>query len=469
MDVKFPQGHQELTEPSTFAAEPIKPHLTVQSVRLNDASPAPALLEESDLRLGTKPIPASRYYSRAYFELEKEKLWPKVWQFACWGQDIPNPGDVHVYRILDRSVLIVRQRDGSLKAFHNACLHRGREICEDHGHRTELKCPYHFFTWNLAGTLRWFPSKWDFPQIKEEKFSLPEVRMEEWNGFVFVNFDQDAIPLHQYMGRMTGDWAHWDFSNRYKAMHVEKRIRCNWKTAIDAFIEGFHSFASHPQYLSSSPDDCSQQDVYADEPHISRYQAIIGVPSPRMDPPPSPQETFENVCRLVLPEAIGTEEGRLQPGEDARAGLARIYRRFYDKAYGLDTAAMSTTELIDQVAYYVFPNTMPWPTLSYPLFYRMLPDPEDPEWCTWETMLFVPFKGERPPSAPTLKLGPDGSFEDFGLGEVGVLFQQDAEQLPAVQRGMHNLDKGLLTLTEYLEIRIRHYHQTLDRYLGDDG
>ena len=161
MDVKFPQGHQELTEPSTFAAEPIKPHLTVQSVRLNDASPAPALLEESDLRLGTKPIPASRYYSRAYFELEKEKLWPKVWQFACWGQDIPNPGDVHVYRILDRSVLIVRQRDGSLKAFHNACLHRGREICEDHGHRTELKCPYHFFTWNLAGTLRWFPSKWD--------------------------------------------------------------------------------------------------------------------------------------------------------------------------------------------------------------------------------------------------------------------------------------------------------------------
>ena len=205
------------------------------------------------------------------------------------------------------------------------------------------------------------------------------------------------------------------------------------------------------------------------ETHISRYQAIIGVPSPRFNPPPSPQETFENVGALVLPEAMGTDEGLLRPGETARDGIARIYRRFYAKAYGLDTAGMSTTELIDQMAYFIFPNTMPWPTLSYPLFYRMLPDPDDPEWCSWETMLFVPFSGERPPSAPVLKLGPEDSFMDLGLGEVGVLFQQDAEQLPAVQRGMHNLASGMLTVSEYLEVRIRHYHQTLDHYLGSDG
>ena len=172
---------------------------------------------------------------------------------------------------------------------------------------------------------------------------------------------------------------------------------------------------------------------------------------------------------LELFRDLLTSEGELQPGESVRAGLARIYRRFYDKAYGVDSTGMSTAELIDQVAYYIFPNTMPWPTLSYPLFYRMLPDPDDPEWCSWETMLFVPFKGERPPSAPVLKLGPDDSFEDFGLGEVGTLFQQDAEQLPAVQRGMHNLVNDRLTLTEYLEIRIRHYHQTLDTYLRDGG
>jgi phenylpropionate dioxygenase-like ring-hydroxylating dioxygenase large terminal subunit len=454
---------------STLPREPVRPDITARSVRRCDAGLPPDILEESELRLGTGPIPASRYYSRAYFELEKERLWPKVWQFACWGQDIPNPGDVHVYRILDRSVLIVRQLDSSLKAFHNACLHRGRELCEHHGRRAQLKCPYHFFTWDLAGELKWLPSEWDFPQIEEAKFRLPEVRMEQWNGFVFVNFDRDAVPLREYMGRMAKDWERWDFSDRYKAMHVEKRIRCNWKTAIDAFIEGFHAFASHPQYLASSPDDCSQQDVYPDEPHVSRYQAIIGVPSPRMNPQPSPQETFENVCRLILPEAIGTEEGRLQPGENARAGLARIYQRFYEKAYGVDTAGMSVTELIDQIAYFIFPNTMPWPTLSYPLFYRMLPDPDDPEWCIWETMLFVPFKGERPPSAPVLRLGPEDSFEDLGLGEVGVLFQQDADQLPAVQRGMHNLVGGNLTLTEYLEVRIRHYHQTLDRYLAGDG
>jgi phenylpropionate dioxygenase-like ring-hydroxylating dioxygenase large terminal subunit len=458
-------------EVATYPPELVRFDVTVETVRRDDAIPPPAALaEQSDLRLGTGPIPAARYFSREYFELEKERLWPRVWQFACWGYDIPNPGDVHVYRILDRSVLIVRQRDGSLKAFHNACLHRGREICERSGHRAQLKCPFHFFTWSLAGELKWVPSKWDFPQIDEARFRLPEVRLEEWNGFVFINFDQDAMPLARYIGRMARDWERWDFSNRFKAVHVVKRIRCNWKTAQDIFIEGFHSFASHPQYAVSSPEDSSQLDVYADEPHTSRFQTVIGVPAPRLNPQPTPDEVFDSVCNValpeMLPEAIGTEEARLQPGETARAGIERIYRRAYGRNFGMDTSGMTTTEVVDPIAYFIFPNTMPWPSLAFPLFYRLLPDAEDPEWCTWETMMFTPFKGERPPSAPIIHLGPEDSFEDIGLGAMGLLFQQDANQLPAIQRGMHNLVDCVLNIGEYHEIRIRHYHRTLDQYLG---
>src|SRR5690606_30193471 len=133
------------------------------------------------------------------------------------------------------------------------------------------KCPYHYFTWGLEGELKWTPSKWDFPQVEEEKFRLPEVRVGEWNGFIFINFDDEASSFEEYMGpRWIDHWKDWDFNKRYKAVHVEKHINCNWKTGQDAFIEGFHAFASHSQGAAFSSEDCGQVDIWPDSPHMSR-------------------------------------------------------------------------------------------------------------------------------------------------------------------------------------------------------
>jgi nitrite reductase/ring-hydroxylating ferredoxin subunit len=459
----------EIAGEFSLPPEPNRPDVVVGKVLRTDPTPPPAtLLESSETTFGTDPIPVSRYISREFSELEKQKLWPKVWQFACWSYDIPNPGDIHVYRMLDRSVLIVRQRDGSIKALINACLHRGRELCETHTNQAELRCPYHAFTWGLGGDLKWTPSKWDFPQIDEANFRLPEIRVEIWNGFVFVNFDKDAMPLEKYLGRMVEQWSSsgWDFSTRYKAVHVRKRIRCNWKAGQDGFIEGMHTFASHPQFIATVPDDSSQQDVYVDEPHISRFTFLAAIPSHRLQPKPSEQEIFEALCADFLPEALGTEEGIVQPGETARTAIARIAARAYVKNFGIDVSKYTVSELIDPVSYAIFPNFMPWPTLSFPLAYHFLPD-EDPDWCIWDTMMFLPFSGERPPSAEMIELREGESFETvLALGKMGLIAEQDAVQLPAVQRGMRNLQSGVLTLTEYQEVRIRHYHRTLSKYLG---
>jgi phenylpropionate dioxygenase-like ring-hydroxylating dioxygenase large terminal subunit len=435
-------------------------------IREDPVAPPDTLLENTELRLGSGPIPASRYYSREFHDLERERLWPKVWQFACWGYDICNPGDVYVYRIIDRSVLIVRQPDGSLKALINACLHRGRELCEQSGRVNQLRCPYHSFTWNLDGSLKWTPSKWDFPQVTPDNFRLPEIRIEEWNGFVFVNFDPNAPPLTHYMGRMVKDWERWQFDKRYKAVHVRKRINCNWKTCQDAFIEGFHSYSSHPQFIPTVPDDCGQQDVFSDEPHYSRMMHPVGIPSPRLRPIPTDQQNFEALCRNFLPEAIGTEEGKLKAEESVRGGIARIARKAYMKNFGVDTSWLSTTEEIDPIAYFIFPNLMPWPSMSFPLVYHFRPE-SAPDWCTWDTMLLVPFSGPRPPSAPIIQIGPDDSFAKVAaLGSLGLVLQQDAQHLPAVQRGMKNLRDGLVSPSEYSEVRIRHYHKTLEAYLN---
>src|SRR5262245_35405375 len=98
-------------------------------------------------------IPRERYFDRGFFELEKEKLWPHVWQVACRLEEIPDPGDFVEHEIGDMSVFVVRQRDGSIKAFENACRHRATQLAVGSGRfGGQIVCPFHGWRWNLDGT-----------------------------------------------------------------------------------------------------------------------------------------------------------------------------------------------------------------------------------------------------------------------------------------------------------------------------
>lgn len=446
---------------------PVGPEM-VQALLRNDlVSPPETLLEASSYRMGSNPIDVERYTSRAFYDLEVRKLWPRVWQFACWTGDIPNAGDIYVYRNVGQSVLVVRQREGAVRAFVNSCLHRGRELCDDHTSQLELRCPYHGFTWKLNGTLRSIPSRQDFPQIEDARFNLPEIRVEEWNGFYFINFDEQAPSLVDYLGSMVDQWKDWDFSKKYKAVHVEITVDCNWKATMDAFIEAFHVFASHPQFTPFVADANGQYDVYPDEPHFSRFHIPSGQFSPHLSDPPSEQEMIDCFLQGYLPEVLGTPEGDLLPGESARQGFARIARRTYQERLRVDLSRMPETELLDGTEYFVFPHFMPWPSLANPIVYRFRPA-DGPDRCIWETMLFLPFEGEMPIPSKVIKLPNGGRMDEVAeLGYLGPVLQQDLDNFAAVQRGMKASATQRLELAEYQEIRIRHYHETIDRYLRD--
>jgi phenylpropionate dioxygenase-like ring-hydroxylating dioxygenase large terminal subunit len=458
----------QLPDPPTLRNEAVRPTLTMQQVLAADKVRGPDnLYEVSPDTLAPTPIAASRYVSPEFAAREKDKVWLKVWQMGCWAQDIPNPGDIHVYRNIDKSVLIVRQRDGSVRAFLNVCLHRGRELCEHHTNQAELKCPYHYFTWGLDGAHKWTPSKWDFPQIDEAHFNLPEVRVEEWNGFLFVNFDNAAPSLKDFMGqRWLDHWSAWDFTGRYKAVHVEKHINCNWKTGQDAFIEGFHAFASHSQGAVFSAEDCGQVDIYHDAPNMSRMVLPLGVPSHRLDPQPSDADVFDMMVNAMTTRQIGKPGDRLREGERLRDGYVRLTRDRFEAQWGIDASGVSECEAVDAISYFMFPNFMPWSSMSYPLVYRFRPG-KDPDWCIWDTMLLYPFTGERPPSCETVVLGPDDPMLSVEpLGGLALVLHQDAVQLPAVQRGMKQMPGDALTISAHQEMRIRHYHKLLDEYLS---
>ena len=111
-------------------------------------------------------IPKQRYYDQKFYDLECERLWPRVWQMACREEDIPEVGDHVNYEIAGMDVIIVRNEGGVIKAFRNVCMHRGRKLKEFNGRDEELRCAFHGIAWNLDGTLKQVPCKWDFPQVR---------------------------------------------------------------------------------------------------------------------------------------------------------------------------------------------------------------------------------------------------------------------------------------------------------------
>ena len=476
MDLAQKGSSPQWAEPDLPPVETQRPHDWQEVLRRDSVAPAPTLLESSNYDLGTESLDSERYFSQEFHDLEVKKLWTKVWQYAAWSFDIPNPGDVSVYRIVDRSVLIVRQPDMSLKAFINSCLHRRREICESDTHRAQLRCPYHGFTWSLEGDLKWVPSQWDFTHVKAEEYSLPQVRVEEWNGFIFINFDENAPSLIEYMGGMYEQWGGehpesvgrgWDFKSKYKAVHLQKIIKCNWKVCMEGFIESLHVLASHPQISAMVPESSCGYDVWPNEPHFSRFHSITGMASTTLREPPSEQEILDAFTGSYLPEHQDTDFGQLREGETARIAFGRLARDAFKKRYDVDVEGISEAELIDGTEYLLFPNFVPWPSILNPIVYRFRPLNNDPDWCIWETMLFLPFDGERPPSCEITNVGEDESFEDYGLmGALDLILQQDAVQLPLVQSGLKAGAPGKVLLAQYQEARIRHYNQTIDSYLA---
>ena len=137
--------------------------ITYQQLLDTDTKPVPEVLRlESPQFLGNEDIANSRYTSRAYHELEVERLWKRVWQFACREEQIPHVGSYVVYDIAHLSFIVMRSAPGEIKAFYNACLHRGRQLKDVSGRCSEMRCPFHGFSWKLDGSLGHVPARWDF-------------------------------------------------------------------------------------------------------------------------------------------------------------------------------------------------------------------------------------------------------------------------------------------------------------------
>ena len=424
------------------------------------------LLGEAPGDFGVADLPKERYLSKDYHDREVAKMWSKVWQMACREEDIPNVGDAIDYDIVDESIVVVRTGPTEFKAYVNSCLHRGTQLVRGKTSVASLSCPFHGWSWNLDGSLRNLPCQWDFPQLDPSKMNLPEVKVDTWDGWVFVNLDPESGTLQEYLGEiLPAHFAEMPLKSRFKAAHVQARVPANWKATMEAFIESYHVFCTHPQIVAFTGDHNTQYDVF--DKHSNRMITLIAVPSPSLGDSVDDAEVVETFAEFMN----SSESTEIPEGKTARDVASEMHRAEFSKLYGVDMSKMSNTELIDAIEYALFPNFIPWAGDGFPIVYRFRPDGNNHHSCIVDVMLMgMCPEGIDPPTAEIhwLDAGPGSDSPDWTqapeLGPLGEILNQDMGNLSRVQRGLRASKKDV-TFSAYQESRIRHFAHILDRYL----
>ena len=201
-------------------------------------------------------IPTERYTDPAMFELEREHVFARSWLFAGHESEWPDPGS---YRTTTRSgapLVVVRGDDGVLRAFYDACRHRGapvtREAC---GTARRLTCQYHSWSYGTDGTLKQVPDARSFAGLDKDALGLVPVRCEVSDGWVFVNEDPGAADLRTYLGPVAAQMADLDGPSMRAVATVVHPLACNWKLMVDAFLEVYHVRTVHPDNAAILYDD----------------------------------------------------------------------------------------------------------------------------------------------------------------------------------------------------------------------
>src|SRR3954465_10081491 len=135
-------------------------------------------------------LPAAWYYELAHYQRELDAFWYRQWIAAAREEELREPGDWRVVSVGTQNIVVLRDEKGALRAFHNTCRHRGSILCEKQSGRFErgrMVCPYHAWTYDLGGRLVGTPRRMETPDFDAAKFSLFEVSLDRWGGFVFIN------------------------------------------------------------------------------------------------------------------------------------------------------------------------------------------------------------------------------------------------------------------------------------------
>jgi choline monooxygenase len=227
-------------------------------------------------------LPSYLYTDPATFAAEKEKIFARSWQVVGHRDQVTNAGDYFTTELVGEPLLIVRGADGKLRGFYNVCRHRAGPPAEGRGSRKLFRCGYHGWTYGLDGTLISATEIEGVEGFRPEDFALTPVRTEEWFGFIFVNLDPvnldaQARPLRESLGELPKQAEKFDFAGMKLFERRTYEMKCNWKTYVDNYLEGYHLPSVHPGLNRELDFNAYVVEPY--ERHVRQFSPIRGAQS----------------------------------------------------------------------------------------------------------------------------------------------------------------------------------------------
>ena len=438
-------------------------------------------------------IATGRYIDPAFAKLELDRLWTKVWQAAARLDEVPNPGDYTVYKVVDQSILIVRVDENTIKAYHNVCVHRGTALGRGTGSFPggKIICPFHGWRWNLSGQIEYVLERQEFRdgQLRDSDVALKEVKAEVFAGFIFINMDPNCIPFAEHIAPVRDLLESLEISKMRHYWWKAIPAPSNWKVAQEAFFEGYHVPATHPQLEPQSAEFIynSKPESKPDFAHWNIDYEVYGRGHGRFFGKKTPMKG--NVKRIDpnidMVDAMAARLNLLAEGMDAQVlnKDVEVVRSLKGKPIPEDSSlgAEYVKALYAKAAaenrpmpkpipenigmwggeVFVFPNLLILPQAGNAMIYRVRPDGLNPDRCIFEIMSTTTFPAEHKVERAVVQSVTN--LED--PEQVRLIPRQDLGNLSRMQEGLHCRGIRHIWLASHNEKIILNMHQELDRYL----
>jgi phenylpropionate dioxygenase-like ring-hydroxylating dioxygenase large terminal subunit len=460
-------------------------------------------LETFDTHIGAEDMDAERpvtygteaFLSRDYLEAEKKRLWPRIWQMVERVEDMPNVGDWLTYDVAEESVVVIRiATDGpeQFRAWHNVCPHRGRQLVsvpdmlpgkvhDVRGNgRSNFICGFHGWTFNLEGKNTYILDQQDWQdKLTPDKTCLSPVKVDTWGGYIYINMDADCAPLKEWMGRAGEILGYFQLDKMRYKWRQWAIYNCNWKTAIEAFLEPYHVAGTHTQLLA-----------YGDYYALSRQYGLHAVSS---------YDTRDS--KFKMSESSGTT--RAGKGDDPRVSTYQLIRENYETvnfSASTESLVKAASRLVDELpegaspqeciahwlksakaddaargvvwpdvppaikqeaglAWGLFPNQNILHGETFALCYRVRPYGDDPNKCVFESYALERFPDGEEPKTAWVYADPTGE-------NWGSVLAQDFSNMQFVQKGMKSSGfRGTLP-NPHQEQKVINLHRNLAKYMG---
>jgi len=361
-------------------------------------------------------LPAGRYTDQRFYDLEKQHIWRKTWLFVGHIDQVPEPGSFMLWDNTGEPLVVVHDDDGMINTFYNTCRHRGAPVVtEPEGKKIRLTCIYHGWTYDLKGNLVSVRDPEDFRDLDFSCRGLKPVRTEMLGNLIFINFDESAQSLLEWLGPVADEFVEFQFENCRLVGHQAFDLECNWKIAMEANTEVYHIKGIHPVTVAPMIDDRRNVNSFYRNGH----------------------------GRMVAPNKIVIDER-----EDDRTQFPEIET--------VGEIGRTCTQ-----SYGIFPN---WVS---PLSHRSLPPllfwPTSINTTRFEVWTFCKDwgGGPMPEAYKNMWTSPD----DTDLSEV---LKEDTTFGPWIQKSMESSGFQGVPLS-YQEARIYHWNQWADRVIGIDN